>query len=105
VACTKEVTHAMYAGVDVSSIPQHDVDASCGTIGYNVAINECIESEQAGYDYLKSVWPDVPHDMKAECVRDAGNLGYFCSGGLSGCVRGYYEPYRREHAPRESFQP
>src|SRR5579862_4102436 len=93
------------ATTKANDVPQHDVDASCAIIRDNARINDCIEGEQIGYDYLKSVWPVVPDDIKADCVRDDARWGFFFYRALSGCVRGLYDPYRREREPRETFQP
>jgi hypothetical protein len=51
-------------------MPKYDVDGECRKSNYNeeIVVNQCIEDEQNGYDYLKSVWAEMTPDEKAECV-------------------------------------
>ena len=114
-----------------SPLPRHDVDADCqGMVDRfvssgeraardagvaipprsndNTMFNVCVEREQLGYDYLKSVWNDVPAAIKTTCLANANGerprerwVLYY---GLYQCISGRYEIYRLQNQ-RRSFQP
>lgn len=50
------------------SLPFYDMDEECGPAGkQNIGRNICLEMEQSSYDELKSIWEELPIDIKDKC--------------------------------------
>lgn len=72
-------------------IPDNDVNENCknncsrehhNTASY--CINQCLKTEQASYDHLRLMWPNLSRQTALECIRYAGG------------INGYYYYYRLE---------
>lgn len=63
------------------TLPRYDVERSCDQLaraggGYSEVVRgSCLDMEQASYDALRPVWPDLPAGLKTSCQQIAGIPG------------------------------
>lgn len=91
-----------------TQLPKRDVNKACSRLLAAVAINDCIEKEQAAYDTLKSEWPQIPESIRRQCLNmfdhvltDPRDAYYYI--GVNACVEPRLEVWRLEQP--HSFKP
>ncbi|WP_406871595.1 hypothetical protein WHT83_14845 [Aminobacter sp. P9b] len=76
-----------------SELPRFDVESHCKAVAsfggtYSASLDEsCFSMEQAAYDGLKPIWPDLPASVARHCAEVAAFGGPGSYSLLESCIR------------------
>ncbi len=88
--------------------PSHDAEADCTAMARGMPMpdnstamptphNQCIDDEQVGYDYLKSVWADLPDEIRAQCQSMNNVPSWSRYQSWAGCIHPLFEAWQQTH--------
>ena len=57
-----------------ADIPIYDVNRNCATLEGAPSRNYCLKEEQENYDIIKSLWADIPDEVKGQTLARMGDI-------------------------------
>jgi hypothetical protein len=86
--------------------PSHDVEADCTAMARHVPMpdsstalptphNQCIDEEQVAYDYLTSVWADVPNAIRLQYESMNSEPSWSRYQAWAACIQPLYEAWEQ----------